>query len=282
MLDLALNSPPATGSPMRERVISGYRVRARRLGVAGCDMGQTRRPVAVLVHGMIDSGNSWTPLLPALSGFDVWCLDLPWSGDQGSGWPAAMLTDGWLRAGLTLCPAAPALCVGHSFGATAILEWFASVPDAAPEAAILISPFLRPPGRRVTWASIDSFARGVEDRLEGSLRVRFGAKAPDDAVVAAMARKLACRVMPDGLLELFRLYVASGVWRFNHVTARMLAVAGEHDFALALDGFDDIAHRFRHGRAARIPQCGHYCMHEQSAAVRRLVTAFVGQTTCAA
>ena len=63
------------------------------------------------------------------------------------------------------------------------------------------------------WSELNEFACRVPERLAAVLRARMGADMePTPSVMAAMVDVLARRMVPDGLLEFFRLLLKSRQW----------------------------------------------------------------------
>lgn len=110
-------------------------------------------PDVVLLHGVSLSSAAWTPLLPALAGYRVHCVDLPGHGlSSSAGYrpgavreAAVSLLDNLFDA-LDL-PAAPV--VGHSLGGMFAL-WYASErPGRIPSLVAIGSPAVALPGATV-------------------------------------------------------------------------------------------------------------------------------------
>lgn len=265
--------PPA-GTRMRQ--VDGFIVSVRGPAPGQEDSG----PHVFLVHGMVDASDTWAPLLPALAGCRVWHLDLPWSGRDGADWPGVAPALAWFQAALDLCGVAPdgaAIFIGHSFGATVLLEWLATRPRAPATAglAVLLAPFYCPPQRKPGWDQIDTFARAVPQRFEQGLRVRLGRHAPGPVVLGAMARKLAERVLPDALLELFRLYLASRRWPVDKLGTPLHLVIGDSEGELAAGSARALAAAVPGAVMHTVAACGHYPMHEQPAKLCAIVDALV-------
>ena len=239
--------------------------------------GDSGAPHVFLVHGMVDASDTWAPLLPALAGCQVWHLDLPWSGRDGVDWPGQADALAWLQVALDMCGNRPGIFIGHSFGATVLLAWLATVPAAARLAsmAILLAPFYCPRARKPGWDQIDQFARTVPQRFEHSLRLRMGADAPDGVLLAAMARKLAERAMPDALLELFRMFLASRRWPVARLSTPLQIIVGAEDGALANDSARALAAAAPHATLHVLPGCGHDPVHEVPDQLGALVAAMV-------
>jgi len=261
----------------RRRDIAGYMVHASRLrpGTGSAP------PTAVLVHGMVDSSQSWAPLLDALQGWSVWALDLPWSGTQGPAWPAVMPAEGWLEAGLALCPA-PDLVVAHSFGAMAVLAYRLAgrqkMPDY-PRALVLLAPLLSGTATELTRAKMDKFVLALPQTLQAGLRARWrarpGASPPPQEVLDHMTGLLVERVMPDAMQELFRLYGKSRDWDLGALGCPTLALAGAQDHGLSSDGYARLRAISPPLQTVMLEGCGHYPVHEATAALCAHLAAFL-------
>lgn len=256
----------APRSDLRERRIG------RHLLQAHCSNGyDPARPNAFLVHGMADSGDTWAPVLDALNGYNTWLFDLPWSGRDGSDWPLTLLAEQWWEVAMELVEVRPSLLIGHSFGATLLLDRAVAGGLKMPVQLILLSPFCL--GRRdvVDWNDLDAFARGVRPRFKAALRVRFGNNAPADPVVDSMAEKLEQRVLPEPILELFRIYLRSRNWLLASTRQRCDVIYGDSDGPVASRSAEALAAGLPDVRCHRIARCGHYSMHEQPGELSRLI-----------
>jgi pimeloyl-ACP methyl ester carboxylesterase len=262
-------------SPMPSACLDGYGIRAHTLGPQHA--GNDTVTDVFLVHGMVDSGRTWTPLLPALAGCRVHRLELPWSGADGVAWPSRRSAIDWLEAALALCPAGRGVFVGHSFGATVLLDWLLADPRAlaAVQGLVLLAPFYCGARRTVDWDQLDKFARGVAVRFEEGLRVRPGGDRLSPALRQAMAGKLSERVLPDAMIEMLRVFLRSKYWRLDEIAVPVLLVTGEDDTELAWQSALDLAACLPHADWHPLAGCGHYTMHEQPQRLRDLVAAFV-------
>lgn len=229
------------------------------------------RQNAFLVHGMADSSGTWTTILPTLVDHNVWLVDLPWSGRDGVGWPSVMSGEAWWDLALELAGVEPHLAIGHSYGATVLLDWLMRRTRTSLTQLILLSPFYQAGEPELTWDDLDQFVRDMPMRFKEALRVRFGGHLPAPAVIDSMARKLEKRVLPDGILEMFQLLLRSRSWPLTSATFRCDIVFGEHESAMVRNaavalGFalpDSACHQIRH--------CGHYPMHEQPTVLNQLL-----------
>lgn len=94
---------------------------------------------AVLLHGMLGSGDSWWAVAPALAdrGYRVIAVDLP--GHGLSPRDAASTLGSWADAVVASVPGRPALAMGHSVGGTVLA---AALDRLRPERAVYVdAPF---------------------------------------------------------------------------------------------------------------------------------------------
>lgn len=247
-------APPVSAE---EQVFSvgghGVRVRRARSGAAAAGA-----PVLFLVHGMADSSETWKPLLPLLEGCDVWLFDLPWSGHGGQGWGGVMPSGEWWRAALAQCPVAPDLVVAHSFGAAVVLEWAAAVAPSC--ALMLLAPLYRCPSQTLSWDEIDRYSRAVPARLAAALADRADRALPE-SLARAMGVKLAERLLPGGMLELFALLARLQHAAIEPLIARLMLVVGDRDDAGIQSGVVALAEQAM-VTPMRLEDCGHAAMHD--------------------
>lgn len=227
---------------------------------------------AFLVHGMADSAETWRSLLPVLDTHNIWLFDLPWSGRDGADWPSQMSAQAWWHEAINLTAVAPSLCIGHSFGATLLLDWAVrSETTFAPSHLVLISPFYRRPGMNVSWDDLDRYARAIGPRFERALLARFGEQPPAAPILSAMAAKLTQRVLPDAMVELFRVFLASSSWNLPSAGFQADLIFGEHDGEAILSSVHALSDLLPMCRSHRVADCGHYSMHERPQVLADLV-----------
>ncbi|PRC94287.1 alpha/beta fold hydrolase [Solimicrobium silvestre] len=234
-------------------------------------------PNVFLVHGMVDSSDTWDALLPALSHCNIWRLDLPWSGRDGVSWPTLQPALKWLQAALALCPIKRGIFVGHSFGATVLLDWLATDPTARQMAdgMLLFAPLYCDAQRPVSWPDFDLFARGVQYRFEKNLRIRMGCDVPSDATVCAIATQLSERFLPDAMLELFRIFLSSRHWEFKQLQLPVKLVIGEKENPITRHNINEMINSLPGAECHTLAGCGHYSIHEQPAMLRALLSEFL-------
>ncbi|MCA3242300.1 MAG: alpha/beta hydrolase [Rubrivivax sp.] len=256
-----------------ERRIDGCRVSLKQVQSAFDDPGSDA-PHVVLVHGMVDSGATWLPLLPLLPQLHVWVAEMPWSGLDGVHWPHVMPATEWWRTALALCPVRPALCVGHSFGALVLLDWALTTPQPQIDALSLLAPFFCGRHRAIEWDELNRFAHNVPQRLSEGLRARLGPALPSPTLVDGLARRLSARCMPDAVIELMRLFLKTRHADPTRLRLPLQVLVGAQDGDLVRQSCSDLRLA-----AAGLPSatfhewagCGHHPMHESPARLALLL-----------
>ncbi|MCW5667471.1 MAG: alpha/beta hydrolase [Piscinibacter sp.] len=224
-----------------------------------------------LVHGMADTAATWLPLREHAPRAVWWTFEMPWSGRGGNDWPHRLTATDWWRAALACCPAEPDLCVGHSFGAMVLLDWLCgNGPRLAPCRLMLVAPYFHGGARDVRWTDLDHFAGAVPQRMAAALQAQLEpGDAPLPRVQEAMVRLLSRRILPDGLLEFFRLYLGSRLWDLRRLGCAADVLVGCDDEALVHDSAVALQRALPAGRLHQVAACGHYPMHEQPEALAR-------------
>ena len=208
----------------------------------------------VLVHGMADSSNGWRAVLPLLPDHDVWTFDMPWSGTDGPRWATARRAAQWLSLALRLCPATPDVIVGHSFAATALIDWALQEPHVDVPLLLLAPVFVADPVS-VDWDYIDRFARSVPVQIQALLQDRLPDRS-SPTVAAAIARKLAGGLMPGGMLELFSMIDRLSDAPKVGLRGRVGILVGDGDSDMAQAGAAALASQCG-TPLQRIAACGH-------------------------
>jgi pimeloyl-ACP methyl ester carboxylesterase len=238
-------------------------------------------PVVVLAHGLEDGWQTWYPLARRLDpAWRVYALQLPWHAGAGYAWRRTATPGGWLDAALRGLPAPVDVVVGHSFGANAVLEALATVPDPAMSGAVLVAPFYCPPELRITWAVYERARHDFNEIIRQGLELRLGARMAslEPSIVDSMLVKTADRIGPVGFTTLFDRFLATADLPLAAVTVPTLVVTGGRD--PSLDDYRAAALRRELPDAHVVVEPGfdHFCQVLQVEAVARHVAGFVEKT----
>jgi len=254
--------------------VAGHVLRLHRRGLRTT----SNRPLRVfMLHGMADTAQTWQGTIRAVPA-EVWTFDLPWSGLHGTDWPHAMDAAAWWGAALAQCPVTPDVCVGHSFGASVLLDWLSQQPAAAAHLSglVLISPHYLGTSKLAEWQDLNRFALDIPQQLAAALRVRMSPGSSHNTdLLASMVKVLERRILPDGLLEFFRLLLKSRTWDVGSWTFPVQVVAGECDSAEVRESAVALRDAIQHASLVRLPRCGHHPMQESPQELDRVLAAFL-------
>jgi pimeloyl-ACP methyl ester carboxylesterase len=139
------------------------------LHVRECGKGDR---VAILLHGMMGSSDSWWRVTPSLvdRGYRVLAMDLPGHGHspRDSGLTIQRAANAVVMTAAARDGSAPALAIGHSFGGLVLA---AALPELRPKHAVLVDA---PTSSRGGWDRDEVRAEYEHDRrartFEGLLR----------------------------------------------------------------------------------------------------------------
>lgn len=237
-------------------------------------------PPLVLVHGLEDSWHTWQPFVDALRGdvpFTPYALDLPWRAGAAYAWVHRTVPAALLRHALALLPEPPALLVGHSFGANALLELLAEADRPTPEAAVLLAPYFRPPDDPVDWRLYDRELARFRAVIGEGIRLKLGERRRtlDPELVDTMVAKALDRVGPLGFVALLRQFITTTDLPLDTVTVPTLVISGATDAALAGARTDAFRRAMPVATVHTRSDGGHFCHLEQAAAVTAEIRRFL-------
>ncbi|MEU5724636.1 alpha/beta hydrolase [Micromonospora sp. NPDC047738] len=237
-------------------------------------------PALVLAHGMEDSWHTWQPFLDALGAdlpFTPYALDLPWRAGAEYDWVHRTSPATLLRHALALLPEPPALLVGHSFGANAVLELLAAAELPAADGVVLLAPYFRPLDDPVSWQLFDRELARFRAVIGEGLRLRLGRRRHtlDPDLVDTMVAKALDRVGPLGFVALLRQFITTADLGLDTVTVPTLVVTGALDPALAGARTEALRRAMPVASVHTRSDGGHFCHLEQAAAVTAEIRRFL-------
>ncbi|MEU2610307.1 alpha/beta hydrolase [Micromonospora sp. NPDC007271] len=248
----------------------------------GVHRGPGSGPALVLAHGLEDSWHTWRPFVDALRGdlpFTPYALDLPWRAGAQYAWVHRTSPATLLRHALALLPEPPALLVGHSFGANAVLELLAEADRPAFQGVVLLAPYFRPPDDPVDWRLFDRELARFRAVIGEGVRLKLGERrhALDPDLVDTMVAKALERVGPLGFVALLRQFITTTDLELGTVPVPTLVISGAADAALAGPRTEAFRRAMPTATVHTRSGGGHFCHLEQAAEVtaevRRFLTA---------
>ncbi|MEH1123243.1 alpha/beta fold hydrolase [Micromonospora sp. CPCC 206061] len=236
-------------------------------------------PLVAFVHGIQDTWGTWQVLAERLP--ESWRLvafDMPWGTDSGHRWRREANSGGWLRRALDGLPDPVDVLVGHSLGASAVLETLASGKPPL-RAATLLAPQYRPAGWRVDWELFDTFRDRLQGVVREQLRRRLLARGgrTDEAAIESRLDKMIDRIGPMYVLALFDEFIASGDLALSTVSVPTLIMSGLDDDSLTHGRVDVLSQELPRATILREPTLSHMCHIDQAGLVAAYLSAFVSQ-----
>ncbi|SCF03819.1 Pimeloyl-ACP methyl ester carboxylesterase [Micromonospora viridifaciens] len=246
----------------------------------GVHRGPGSGPALVLAHGLEDSWHTWQPFVDALRGdlpFTPYALDLPWRAGARYGWVHHTVPVALLRQALALLPEPPALLVGHSFGANAVLELLAEANRPAIEGVVLIAPYFRPPDDPVDWRLFDRELARFRAVIGEGVRLKLGERRHtlDPDLVDTIVAKTLDRVGPLGFVALLRQFITTSDLELDTVTVPTLVISGAADAALAGPRTEAFRRAMPAATVHTRSDGGHFCHLEQAAEVAAEIRRFL-------
>lgn len=189
----------------------------------------TTGPDVVLVHGLEDRPETWTPVAQRLATTcRVTALEMPWLVGSQHTWLTQGTPGAWLSARLEETGLTEAHLVGHSFGGHAVLAHLAS--GATNPSALLLAPL----HRTRQELSLPDSARRVEhslgDTVIEGLHQRLGTRRKDidpetlDLMGSSLTRDVVRRALPTLMTCLLNPPVDPAA---NHTPTRVLVRDGD-------------------------------------------------------
>ena len=222
--------------------------------------------VALMIHGLGGTSNTWTPLLPALRTMRTIRFDLPGSG-RSAGIEGALSIERFVDAARRVLASQKverAHVLGHSLGTIVAFHLAASSPKTVRSLA-LFGPLLAPPDA----ARPNVRARGEKARSEGVAGMQAIAdtlvqaatsaetKARRHAVVAYVRESL-MRQDPDGYARTCDALAAAQPADVAAIKCPTLLVTGEEDGVAPPAAVRAIGEKIAGSRVEVLPKCGHW------------------------
>jgi len=243
-------------------------------------------PVAVCVHGLGGSSNTFTPLMPALARHRVLRVDLPGSGrsQRAEGELSIARFVDTLLGLCTRLNVARAHWVGHSLG-TIVCQHLAVAQPKLVASLALFGPLITPPDAARTAIR----ARAAKARAEGAAGMQDITQALLNASLSADTRQrlpLAVAFVRESLMrqdgehyartcEALADAVPAAV---EKIEAPVLLVTGDEDAVAppqAVRSMADKLHGARSTRVVVLPRCGHWTPIERPEECQRELREFL-------
>jgi 3-oxoadipate enol-lactonase len=222
------------------------------------------------IHGLGGSSNNWTPLLPALSDFQVIRPDLP--GSARSGLPEGPLSiEGYVDALEQLLSALelPSVHIAaHSLG-TIVAQHLAVRSPQRVRSLALFGPFAAPPeagraGILARAALARSGLAGMQEIADAIVKAATGVETKrDQPAVLALVRESVMRQSPEGYARSCEALAAAQPAAVEGLRVPTLLLTGDQDGVAPPANVVALAARIPGARHVVFEGCGHWTTFER-------------------
>ncbi|MGR4870216.1 alpha/beta fold hydrolase [Variovorax sp. LARHSF232] len=244
-------------------------------------------PAVVCVHGLGGSGNSWTPLMPALARHRVIRVDLPGSGRSQAA-EGELSIGRYVQVLLSVCTrlgVERAHWLGHSMGTIVCQHIAASQPKMVASVA-LFGPLIAPPdaartAMRQRAEKARSGAAGMQEITQALIGTAISADTRERLPVAvAFVRESLMRQNGEAYARSCEALAGAQPAAVESIKAPVLLVTGDEDGVAPPQSVRAMADRLHNAPAKRVvvlPRCGHWTPVERPEECRRELRDFLAQ-----
>jgi pimeloyl-ACP methyl ester carboxylesterase len=242
-------------------------------------------PAVVCVHGLGGSGNSFTPLMPALARHRVIRVDLPGSGRSQRA-EGELTIARYVDALLRVCErlgVARAHWIGHSMG-TIVCQHIAADRPKCVASLALFGPLIAPPdAARTAMKARATKARegaaGMQEITQALLQAAISADTRQRLPVAvAYVRESLMRQDGEAYARSCEALANAPAAAVDRIEAPVLLVTGDEDGVAppqAVRAMADRLHRAADKRVVVLPRCGHWTPIERPEECQRELRDFL-------
>ena len=242
-------------------------------------------PVVVCVHGLGGSGNTFTPLMPALARYRVIRADLPGSGRSQRA-EGELSIARYVEALLRVCErlgVSRAHWIGHSMG-TIVCQHIAADHPKCVASMALFGPLIAPPdaaraAMKARAAKAREGAAGMQEITQALVQAAISADTRQRLPVAvAYVRESLMRQDGEAYARSCEALAGAPAAQVERIEAPVLLVTGDEDGVAppqAVRAMADRLHRAADKRVVVLPRCGHWTPIERPEECQRELRDFL-------
>ncbi len=242
-------------------------------------------PAVVCVHGLGGSGNTWTPLMPAMARHRVIRVDLPGSGRSQRA-EGALGIERFVDCLLQVCDrlnVVRAHWAGHSMG-TIVCQHIAAAHPKLVASVALFGPLIAPPdaARSAITARAAKARDGAAGMQEITQALLQGAISADTRqrlpVAVAFVRESLMRQDGEAYARSCEALAAAQGAAVDRIEAPVLLVTGDEDGVAppqSVRAMADRLHRAASRKVVVLPRCGHWTPIERPEECQRELRDFL-------
>ncbi|WP_077001856.1 alpha/beta fold hydrolase [Variovorax sp. KK3] len=242
-------------------------------------------PAVVCVHGLGGSGNTFTPLMPALVRHRVIRVDLPGSGRSQRA-EGDLSIARYVEALLRVCDRLKverAHWIGHSMG-TIVCQHIAADHPKLTASVALFGPLIAPPdaarsAMKARAAKAREGAAGMQEIVQGLLQAAISADTRQRLPLAvAYVRESLMRQDGEAYARSCEALAGAPAASVDRIEAPVLLVTGDEDGVAppqAVRAMADRLHNAASKRVVVLPRCGHWTPIERPEDCQRELREFL-------
>ncbi|RZL87023.1 MAG: alpha/beta hydrolase [Variovorax sp.] len=242
-------------------------------------------PAVVCVHGLGGSGNSFTPLMPAMARHRVVRVDLPGSGRSQRA-EGELSIERYVETLLRICERLKverAHWVGHSMG-TIVCQHIAAAHPKRVASIALFGPLIAPPDAARTAmtaraAKARDGAAGMHEITQSLLQAAISADTRERLPVAvAFVRESLMRQEGEAYARSCEALAGAQAAAVDRIEAPVLLVTGDEDGVAPPQSVRAMADRLHNAASKRVvvlPRCGHWTPVERPEECQRELREFL-------
>jgi 3-oxoadipate enol-lactonase len=225
-------------------------------------------PAIICVHGLGGSGNTFTPLMPAMARHRVIRVDLPGSGRSQRA-EGELSTERYVETLLRVCErlnVARAHWIGHSMG-TIVCQHIAADHPKRVASVALFGPLIAPPDAARTAMKARAVkaregAAGMQEITQALLQAAISADTRQRLPVAvAFVRESLMRQEGEAYARSCEALAGAQAAAVDRIEAPVLLMTGDEDGVAppqSVRAMADRLHRSASKRVVVLPRCGHW------------------------
>lgn len=242
-------------------------------------------PAIVCVHGLGGSGNTFTPLMPAMARHRVIRVDLPGSGRSQRA-EGELSIERYVETLLRVCErlnVARAHWIGHSMG-TIVCQHIAADHPKRVAGVALFGPLIAPPdaaraAMKARAAKAREGAAGMQEITQALLQAAISADTRQRLPIAvAFVRESLMRQEGEAYARSCEALAGAQPAAVDRIEAPVLLVTGDEDGVAppqAVRAMADRLHRAASKRVVVLPRCGHWTPIERHDECQRELREFL-------
>ena len=242
-------------------------------------------PAVICVHGLGGSGNTFTPLMPAMARHRVVRVDLPGSGRSQRA-EGALSIQRYVDVLLDVCSRLDitrAHWVGHSMG-TIVCQHIAAAHPKLTASVALFGPLIAPPdAARAAMTARAAKARegaaGMQEITRALLNAAISADTRQRLPVAvAYVRESLMRQDGEAYARSCEALGGAQAAAVDRIEAPVLLVTGDEDGVAPPQAVRAMAEKLHHARSTKVvvlPRCGHWTPIERPEECQRELREFL-------